>query len=346
MYQAPDSTYKNKDWLKRKIDDGLNLREIADLCGVSHITIFNWRNRHGIPSRRKLQRNKLDNAKWLRSQYVDAGLSCADIARVVGCSVSVVWQALKQHNIPTRDRIPHRVYHDKRWLIQHYRDKKMTLEQVARAGDCAVSTIAYWLGKYDIKRRAELRHQPRGKRGHHKPTKPYHHKEWLERKYVDEGLNTIQISALVGVSPSTIATWLHNHGIPVRNNRTKDWQKTHAERMQDLWSSGAYDGIFQSPTSIELQVAAALDILGIDHELQYRPDNYSRVFDEYIRPDVLIEVHGDYWHSLPEKKEADAEKKEWASQNNYNLIVLWEHEIEEFGAWSLVASRILPLVKN
>ncbi len=120
----------------------------------------------------------------------------------------------------------------------------------------------------------------------------------------------------------------------------------HRRKLSDAakvrWEQGVYDGVFQSPTSIELQVAAALDIMGIEHESQYRPDGYSRIFDEFIPPDLLIEVHGDYWHGsdFPEHQQRDIEKAQWAEEHGFRLTVLWEHEIHKVGAWSLVTERI------
>jgi len=108
------------------------------------------------------------------------------------------------------------------------------------------------------------------------------------------------------------------------------------------WANGVYDGVFQSPTAIELQIAAALDIVGIEHTSQYRPDGYGCVYDEFIPPNTLIEVHGDYWHGddFPEQQQRDAEKKQWAEENGFRLVTIWEYEIKERGAWSLVLERV------
>ena len=102
--------------------------------------------------------------------------------------------------------------------------------------------------------------------------------------------------------------------------------------------------MFQSPTSIEVAVSEALDELGIEHEPQYRPDGYSRVYDELVPPDVLIEVNGDYWHSFDEKQRSDAEKAAWAHANGYYLVIIWEHEMHKAGALELVSERVLPLL--
>ena len=110
--------------------------------------------------------------------------------------------------------------------------------------------------------------------------------------------------------------------------------------LRAAWERGAYDGVFQSPTSIELQIAAALDITGIEHISQYRPDGYSRPFDEFVPPHTLLEIQGDYFHSeehFPGIQKRDAQKAQWAKEKGFELIVIWEHEIKERGAWAIVA---------
>jgi len=33
----------------------------------------------------------------------------------------------------------------------------------------------------------------------------------------------------------------------------------------------------------------------------------------------------------------DAEKAQWAEENGYELMEIWEHEIKERGAWAIIA---------
>ena len=123
----------------------------------------------------------------------------------------------------------------------------------------------------------------------------------------------------------------------------EEWRRRHSDAMRAAWERGDFDGVFQSPTSPELQVAAALDIMDIEHTPQYRPDGYSRIYDEFVPPNTLIEVHGDYFHSeehFPGIEQRDVEKAQWAVDNGFNLIVLWEHELKEQGAWALVMERV------
>lgn len=130
-------------------------------------------------------------------------------------------------------------------------------------------------------------------------------------------------------------------------------------RMKKLWASGVMDRVQNSPSSIEIEVRKALDALGIDHQFQYRPNGYSQIYDEFIPPNILVEINGDYWHGNPlvyaEKelnetqythKKRDARKIAWAEENDCKLVILWENEIKTHGARLLIEERILPLLNN
>lgn len=128
-----------------------------------------------------------------------------------------------------------------------------------------------------------------------------------------------------------------------------EWRRKHGEAMKAAWARGAYDGVvIQSPTSIELEVAAALDIMGIKHQSQYRPEGYRRIYDEFVPPSTLIEIHGDYWHGddFPEQQQRDAEKAVWAEENGYQFITIWEHEIRNYGAWAIIMQNAPLLTRK
>jgi len=119
-----------------------------------------------------------------------------------------------------------------------------------------------------------------------------------------------------------------------------------SEARKIAWANGVYDGVFQSPTSIEQELMAALDIMGIEHWPQYRPDGCRFTFDEYVpESNLLIEADGDYWHSTARSKKQDIKKNTWAKENGYTLLRISESDIKEFGAWSIVIERVLSLVK-
>lgn len=119
-----------------------------------------------------------------------------------------------------------------------------------------------------------------------------------------------------------------------------------SKKAKARWASGHYDTcFFKHPTKIEAEVYTALEICGIEYQAEYRPPNCCFVYDVFISPNILIEAHGDYWHGPdhPENQARDAEKAKWAREKDYILIVVWEREIKEQGAWSLLHERILPL---
>lgn len=128
------------------------------------------------------------------------------------------------------------------------------------------------------------------------------------------------------------------------------------KRSKEMWKLGRFDGVFKSPTSIEIEIATVLDTLGIKHVSQFRPSNYSRPFDEFIPPKLFIEIQGDYWHGNPlfykanelgkkqrKNRQRDAEKAVWAKENGYCLVTIWEHEIKTWGARALIEEHVLPL---
>lgn len=54
-----DQLYKDKEWLKNKLESIGNLKQIGDLCGVSGDTIEYWRKKHNLPKAQKgLQVNR------------------------------------------------------------------------------------------------------------------------------------------------------------------------------------------------------------------------------------------------------------------------------------------------
>jgi len=129
-----------------------------------------------------------------------------------------------------------------------------------------------------------------------------------------------------------------------RGDFDEECRRKQSKARKAAWEHGDYAGVFTSPTGIELEIAATLDIVGIEHISQYRPEGYSRIYDEFISPNILIEIQGDYFHSeehFPGIHARDAEKAQWAVKNGFDLVIIWEHEIQEQGARSIIIQRIL-----
>jgi len=172
---------------------------------------------------------------------------------------------------------------------------------------------------------------------------PVFSEEWLWREYWDKGLSVASISDECGVSQYYIESLFVEYGIPKRKpvGAYLSWKATN--RITGLMQSGK---LSTERTSIELALYGELDRLHIGHTPQYSPQGYSRIYDAFVHPDILVEMQGDYWHSRPEQQIVDEHKEAWAYDHGYKYAVIWECEIKEIGIGQLVADRILIHMKG
>jgi len=351
-------TYKDAAWLRRKyMDEQMSCEAIAALVGRSRATIQNWLNYHEIKPRESgeaawIARKKkwepndtYQDEDWLRARYDGGGMSTTEIAEICDTCAKTICNWLERFGIEIRGagsgaardwepggihyervREGNKPYQDQEWLKARYRGDKMALAEMAALVGVHKTVIEYWMEKYGIERR--------GNEGHYEK-KLYHDPDWLRQKYINEQLTTRQIADLANTHSTTISTWLGKFGIPARDKQ---------ESVTIAWERGAYDGrsMVISPTGIEIAVSEALDALRITHVAQHRPDGCTFVYDEFVPPDILVEVNGDYWHGpdWPENQARDAQKELWALENDYRFVVIWEGEIMERGAKALIQERV------
>lgn len=128
-----------------------------------------------------------------------------------------------------------------------------------------------------------------------------------------------------------------------RNGCYDNAPKKISKAIKTLYRDGHYNEVFRSPTNIETEVSNALDKFSVKHKSQFSPDGCSRIYDELVYPNVLLEVHGSYWHSSARQQEIDLEKARWAHDAGYKFIAIWDFHLEEYGANFLVEKWILPL---
>ena len=70
---------------------------------------------------------------------------------------------------------------------------------------------------------------------------------------------------------------------------------------------------------------------------QYKFVGDGRVVIDGLCPDFIningqkkiIELYGDYWHSLPERKKVDARRIKAYAKFGYKTLVVWEHELKD-----------------
>jgi hypothetical protein len=122
------------------------------------------------------------------------------------------------------------------------------------------------------------------------------------------------------------------------------WLKKVTASTKAAWKRGVYDGVFQNPSKLERDMAIALENCGILYIPQYRLKDNGWPYDFFIPAGILlVEVDGDYWHSLPGRAERDAQKDELAKERGFELLRITETELKESGALSIVMERILPI---
>jgi very-short-patch-repair endonuclease len=79
-------------------------------------------------------------------------------------------------------------------------------------------------------------------------------------------------------------------------------------------------------SQVEQEIVKKLQDLGLPLVPQVKLGN-NWVFDGAVNgTQLIIEIHGDYWHTRPEVQERDERKQQWADQNGYLILTIWENE--------------------
>lgn len=130
--------------------------------------------------------------------------------------------------------------------------------------------------------------------------------------------------------------------LKVRNGHRRTLENTDLRQIYSAISKQRYESdpnvrrILSAPgphktSKLNDTVATKLDGFGITYEREYELGNYR--FDFKIG-DILLEVHGNYWHSLPGNKRNDLAKATIVHRYypQYKLRVIWESEIKSVRA--------------
>jgi very-short-patch-repair endonuclease len=99
------------------------------------------------------------------------------------------------------------------------------------------------------------------------------------------------------------------------------------------WKDGGFVNcqFGRAETKLEKKVKVILNELGYEYKQYYwlsKSGWNSKEYDFYIKElNLLVEVDGTYWHSLPENIENDKYKNEFAEVMNYKLVRIPEEKI-------------------
>jgi len=116
-----------------------------------------------------------------------------------------------------------------------------------------------------------------------------------------------------------------------------------SERGKEICRKGGIAAVSKRPkkTKIERIVEDELSKMNVNFKYNFILDGKYQ-YDFLIGDDIILEVHGDYWHANPRiygeglkplserqlfKIERDKIKKEYALSKNYKILYIWESEI-------------------
>lgn len=100
------------------------------------------------------------------------------------------------------------------------------------------------------------------------------------------------------------------------------------------------------PSSLSHITSAHLTDLKVEHILEAQVGPYA--FDFFIPShNLLIELNGDYWHSLPRAKRNDASRATYIARYfpEYRLVTIWESAFLAEGRVRWMLERLLGLTK-
>jgi transposase len=110
--RLPPEPLYHPGWLRaRYVRDVMTLQEVAAVVGVSRQVVARALERYGIPRRRparRIVRQELTDAAWLRRRYVDQRLTTVEIAAQLGVAPKTVNGALRRLGIAVRPPRHHR----------------------------------------------------------------------------------------------------------------------------------------------------------------------------------------------------------------------------------------------
>lgn len=121
--------------------------------------------------------------------------------------------------------------------------------------------------------------------------------------------------------------------------------RIHSQQTKDKMSETAIKNIIKTDrnhtSKLEKTFANILDVLDIKYKIFFYAKDIKAFYDFYIPEyNTIIEVDGDFWHCNPDrfptpqyesqKKNLirDKEKNEWAINNGYKIIRIWENDIK------------------
>lgn len=345
----PYAEYRDREWLYQKyIVDKLSGYQIAELCKVSNVTIFNWLKRFNIPI---LIINKYKNREWLYRKYWIEELSTTQIAKLINVCISTINKWLRMFNIPRRSMSEALKGHipwskGKKGLFKHSEETKKKMSET-RKGKQMGKDNSFYGHHHTEEARRKISEAGKERIGWWtgKHFSEEHIKNLIEsqkgRIAWNKGKKCPQISkAIKGRIP-----W--NINIPRTEEVKRKISKSHillqkkcSEELKEILRKSSKRN-WQNPEFVKK----------VMKQQNRRPTNPEKIFNEitpddvrytgdrnwwrktkkqYRNPDFkitgqnkVIEIYGDYWHRNNKPKDLIQEYKEIG----LDCLVFWESEI-------------------
>jgi len=189
-----------------------------------------------------------------------------------------------------------------------------------------------------------------------------------EKKIIKQylsGKSAYQIGVAVNLSEGTIRKILRENNIEIRDisealsvrnyKHIEDTKRFLSNRMSDGGAIIAMKGNSSINTKPMRVFEKILENNKVEFEKEFVIENKS--YDFFIKPNILIEIDGDYWHGNPSvykkselnniqkrKKRIDKQKNSIADKNGYLLFRIWGSDLKRY--YKLIDMKRKPRNKN
>lgn len=103
-----EEKYKNEQWLREKyLKQNMDMKDIANISGVSETTIARWIKRHGIETRIRgggKTAGPFNDKEWLIEEYHEKEKSISEIAEECEVGRTTIKRRLHKFDIETRSQ--------------------------------------------------------------------------------------------------------------------------------------------------------------------------------------------------------------------------------------------------
>lgn len=224
---------------------------------------------------------------------------------------------------------------DKQAIISAYTDGKSSM-QVAQLFCCSHRTVLNILRQNSIP--ARTLKEARALQTHHKQKKLSHEQEQEVTRLYQSGFSSCEIKNLKQISITMVFDILQRNNIPKRSLKEsrqlaakkygEKISKASSENIRQLMKSGKLNHSF-SNTKPERDFTNWCIANSMEYIAQFQINGKGHYYDFYLpTQNLIVEIDGDYWHSLIEQIERDVQHNQLAQANRYNLIRFKQSEID------------------